>query len=155
MKADQLGGVQEKSLRAGTESVPLIVGMAKALELTKTQMPVVENYFAELKRYLVDRLKEIKGIGFNANTDKEIGYLPSVLNISLDKQKFNEMTLFSLDLNGIAVSGGSACSSGAIKGSHVLENLDPTNDTIALRISFSKYTTKEELNYLVDTLASL
>ena len=155
LRADQLGGVQEKSLRAGTEAVGLISGMAKALEIVHESREEVEEKNARLKKYLIEQLSNIDGIGFNAGSQNLDGYLPSVINLALSKEKFNDMTLFTLDLNGVAVSGGSACSSGAIKGSHVLETLDPSNDNIALRVSFSKFTTKEDLDYFVEVLRNL
>lgn len=149
---DQLGGLQEKSLRAGTENVASIVAMAKALELVRQNGQWVEQHCADLKQYLVTKLSTIDGVSFHASSDQKEDYLPSILNVALSKERFNSMTLFTLDLKGIAVSGGSACSSGAIKGSHVLEALNPLNDQLALRISFSKYTTTDELDYLVEVL---
>jgi cysteine desulfurase len=153
--SDQWGGAQEKGLRAGTENVASVVGMAKALELVIENLEKTENHFKDLKTYLIGRLKEIDGIKFNGNSDNLEGVLPSVLNVSLPLEKYNEMTLFSLDLSGIAISGGSACASGAVKGSHVLSYLNNDEKNIALRISFSKYTNKEELDYLVETLKGI
>lgn len=150
---DQLGGSQEKSLRAGTENVGSIVGMAKALELVHQNYQTVEPHCADLKSYLVSKLRAIQGVSFHAGSDQKQDYLPSILNVALAKDRFNSMTLFTLDLKGIAVSGGSACSSGALKGSHVLEALNPLNDQLAVRISFSKYTTTQELDYLVEALS--
>lgn len=155
LHSDQLGGNQEKSLRAGTEAVASIAGMARALELVEASREKTEAHHVDLKKYLVSQLEQIDGVGFNAGSDCLEGYLPSVINLALSKEKFNEMTLFTLDLNGIAVSGGSACSSGAIKGSHVLETLDPENDSIAVRVSFSKFTTKEELDYFLGVLGEI
>ena len=141
-------------MRAGTEAVPLIMGMAKALENVQTNLKETESKFRELKSYLIQELNPISGISYHAGSADDLS-IPSLINLSLDKEKFNEMTLFQLDLAGIAVSGGSACSSGAIKGSHVLGHLDATNENIALRISFSKYTIKEELDYFIDILRGL
>ena len=155
LSSDQLGGAQEKGLRAGTEAVPLVVGMAKALEILSESREENEAQMLALKQYLIEQLKPIKGVGFNAGSEQVDGYLPSVINLALSKEVFNEMTLFTLDLNGVAVSGGSACSSGAIKGSHVLETLDPQNDSLAIRVSFSKFTTQEDIDYFVECLKNL
>lgn len=151
---DQFGGVQEKSLRAGTEALPLIIGMSEAMKINQKSLKETEQANLELKQYLIEKLSVVDGISFNGGSDATEGYLSSLLNISLPKDIFNEMTLFTLDLNGIAVSGGSACSSGAIKGSHVLDYIDKGNTNIALRVSFSKYTTKEELDYFVEQLVA-
>lgn len=155
LHSDQLGGVQEKSLRAGTESVGAIAGMTRALELVHECRAETETHYLELKSYLVKEVSKIDGVTFNAGSENTEGYLSSIVNLALSKNKFNEMTLFQLDLNGIAVSGGSACSSGAIKGSHVLESLDPENNNIAVRVSFSKFTTKDELDYFLGVLRGM
>ncbi len=152
LTANQYGGTQEKNLRAGTENVASIVGMAKALELVLCNLEQNENHIKYLKKYLVKELSQMNGISFNAHSDSELGILPSILNINLPKDRYNEMTLFSLDLSGIAVSGGSACGSGALKGSHVLSHLNPENNQVALRISFSKFNTVEELDYFMEVL---
>ena len=155
LNADQWGGTQEKGLRAGTENVSAIIGMSRALELVNDGLETTESNLKGLKQHLIEGLKTIEGVTFNGDSDKSEGVLSSILNINLPKDQFNEMTLFSLDMNGIALSGGSACASGAVKGSHVLSYLNPENDNIALRVSFSKFTTIEELDCFLEVLRGL
>jgi cysteine desulfurase len=155
LTSDQWGGTQEKGLRAGTENVASIVGMAAALKLVNQHFDTDWQHLIELKNYLVQKLKNIDGITFNADSDKIEGFLPSILNISLPQNRFDEMTLFNLDIQGIAISGGSACASGAVKGSHVLSYLYEGQKNIALRISFSKFTSFEDLDYFVEVLQNL
>lgn len=155
LSADQFGGAQEKGLRAGTENVASIVGMAKALEITVGNLAKNEAHFALLKSELISLLRKIEGVKFNANSNNTAGILASILNISLPLERFSEMTLFQLDLKGIALSGGSACGSGAVKGSHVLTFLNKDEENISLRISFSPFTSSEDLVYFVDALLEI
>jgi cysteine desulfurase len=148
------GGAQERNMRGGTENVYGIIGTAKALEIAYREMDIHMKHIQHLKDRTIDKLKnEIDGVSFNgesANADKS---LYTVLNVCLPSSPDNDMLLFTLDINGISVSGGSACSSGASKGSHVLEGIkaDPTRG--AIRFSFSKYNTTEEIDYAVEKLA--
>ena len=149
------GGAQERNMRAGTENVFGIVGLGRALELAIEKMEENKQYIGSLKRYMIQRLKdEIPGIAFNGDLT-ETGSNYKVLSISLPPNDKAEMALFNLDIAGIAASGGSACTSGSEKGSHVLEAIhaDPTRK--AVRFSFSKYNTTEEIDYTIDVLKNM
>ena len=165
------GGSQERNMRGGTENLYGIVGLAKALEISYADMDQHRQHILSLKRSMIERLSErIPDVQFNgASADLEQS-LYTVLNVSLPPSENDDMLLFNLDLNHISASGGSACSSGAATGSHVLRALAevkeytdqpcqasrcPANRRPAIRFSFSKYNTLEEIDYAVDTLTSL
>jgi len=148
------GGGQERNMRAGTENVYGIIGLAKAMELAYANFDEHKAHISELKSYLVEQLKEhISDINFNGDYDGESLY--TVLNASFPPSAKNDMLLFNLDISGICTSGGSACSSGSNKGSHVLEamGVDPMRGNI--RFSFSKFNTKEEVDSVVAKLKEL
>ncbi|MFN0032503.1 MAG: cysteine desulfurase family protein [Flavobacteriales bacterium] len=150
------GGGQERGLRGGTENLYGIVGMAKALELCYTDMAEHEKHVSGLKQLMVEQLTErIPGITFNglsATADS----LYTVLSCTLPENANADTILFLLDLEGVACSGGSACSSGAAKGSHVLEAIGALRTGCAsVRFSFSRNTTIQEVEYAVNKLAEL
>lgn len=150
------GGEQEKGSRPGTEPLHNIVGMAKALELSYENLVADTKHIQEIKMYTIKQLKsKLPEVHFNGSTDST---LYTILNVRLpfDASK-SSMLLFSLDMKGIAVSRGSACQSGSPKPSHVLaEFLDETEVAKpSMRISFSHFTTKEEIDGLVEALSSL
>lgn len=150
------GGEQEKGARAGTEPVHAILGMDKALEISsKTLIKDLEK-IRVVKKSCIDLLKkEIPEIEFNCGSENIKNTTVTILNIRLPKEF--PFIMFHLDLKGIAVSGGSACQSGSNKGSHVLEALLPVEEALktSLRISLSKYTTIEDVDYFVSTLKEL
>jgi cysteine desulfurase len=149
-----LGGGQERNMRAGTENVYGIAGFAKALELADANLEKDSQYIQSLKTYMIAELKrEIPGVGFNG--DYSGNSLYTVLNVSFPKTEKSEMILFSLDMAGICVSGGSACSSGADVGSHVIRAINNNPNKVPVRFSFSKYTTKQELDHTIATLKNL
>ncbi len=151
-----LGGGQERNMRGGTENVYGIIGLAKALEIAYRDMDAHAAHITKLKSYMIDRLKEsIPGVMFNGDSANLERSLYTVLNVSLPPSDESEMLLFNLDLQGISASGGSACSSGATKGSHVLAALYPESKRAAVRFSFSKFNTVEEIDFAVNTLAEL
>jgi cysteine desulfurase len=148
------GGGQERNMRAGTENLYGIVGFAKALELATVNYEKDSNYIAGLKDYMHDKLQqEIPGVRFNGDCKGRCLY--TVLNVSFPKTDKSEMLLFNLDINNICASGGSACSSGTDIGSHVIKAVNPENHSIAIRFSFSKHNTKEELDVVVEKLKEL
>lgn len=150
------GGPQERSMRGGTENVYGIIGLAKALEIAYREMDQHAAYISNLKSRLIELLRRnIPGIEFNGASDQQEKSLYTILNVSLPESPENSMLLFNLDLHGISVSGGSACSSGAATGSHVLNALYPNSNRGAIRFSFSKYNTIPELEYAVTTLQKL
>lgn len=144
------GGAQERNMRGGTENVYGIVGLAKALEIAYNEMDEHQTYIQGLKDYLKEQLiAEIPGISFNGETTADKS-LYTVLNVSFPEMEMADMLLFNLDINGICASGGSACSSGSNIGSHVLNGIKADPNRPAVRFSFSKYTTKEDLDYVLE-----
>jgi len=145
------GGSQERKMRAGTENVYGIVGFAKALEIATANYEEDTNYIMSLKSYMADVLhKNIPGISFNGDAFGRSLY--TVLNVSFPKTEKSEMILFNLDIQHICASGGSACTSGADQGSHVIRAINNNPNQVAVRFSFSKYNTKEEINLVVGKL---
>ena len=141
-------------MRAGTENVYGIVGFAKALELATAHYEKDSAYIKDLKSYMKEQLQQtIPGVQFNCQTQGETLY--TVLSVNFPKTTKSEMLLFSLDMNNICASGGSACSSGADAGSHVIKALQKNNHGVAVRFSFSKYNTKEEIDQVVQKLKEL
>jgi cysteine desulfurase len=150
------GGSQERNMRGGTENVAGIVGLAKAMELAYTELDQHHQQIQRLKGYMIEKLKShIPGITFNGLSEQPDKSLYTVLNVSLPASGDNEMLLFNLDINGISASGGSAFTSGSNIGSHVLEALGTDPARSAIRFSFSKYNTREEVDYVVAKLAAL
>jgi cysteine desulfurase len=150
------GGAQERNMRGGTENVYGIVGLVKALEIAYREMDEHEKYISGLKSRMIEKLKaEIPGVTFNGDSANLNRSLYTVLNVSLPESDENDMILFNLDLQGISASGGSACSSGAATGSHVLGALYPGSKRGAVRFSFSKYNKPEEIDLVVEKLAEL
>lgn len=148
-----LGGGQERNMRGGTESVFSIVGMAKALEIACQHMDEHRSRIKNLKAKMIAKLREgVEGVTFNGNSGDIENSLYTVLNVSLPESEENEMLLFNLDLVGISASGGSACSSGAAMGSHVLEALRVPSNRGAVRFSFSRFNTPEEIDFAAETL---
>ncbi len=148
------GGAQERNMRGGTENVYGIVGLAKALEIAYENIDHDLHYIKGLKTYMHDRLlNEIPGIEFNGDVSDNSLY--TVLNVSFPPTDISEMLLFNLDIAGIACSAGSACTSGTNVGSHVLTGIQSSPDRPAIRFSFSRYNTKDELDYCVEKLKEL
>ncbi|WP_286755309.1 cysteine desulfurase family protein [Roseivirga sp. UBA838] len=149
------GGGQERNHRGGTENVYGIVGLAKALEIAYAEMESHQKHVQSLKTRMIEKLREnIPGVEFNGDISPE-GSLYTVLNVSFPPHENNGMLLFSLDINGISASGGSACSSGANKGSHVLNGIKADPNRQGIRFSFSKYNTIEEVDYTVNKLVEI
>jgi len=150
------GGAQERNMRGGTENVYGIIGLAKALEICYREMAEHENHIKKLKSHMIEKLREtIPGVSFNGDSANLEKSLYTVLNVSLPESEENDMLLFNLDLQGISASGGSACSSGASTGSHVLGALYPNSKRGAVRFSFSKNNTLPEIDFAVEKLADL
>jgi cysteine desulfurase len=152
VKAEALihGGAQERGLRGGTENVYGIVGLAKAMELAYDDVEAHQQHVQGLKSYMIDQLKSIfSDISFHGQTEPSKA-LYTVLNVCFPRTEKAGMLLFTLDLKGVAVSGGSACSSGATKGSHVLEGINADMTRPNVRFSFSRFTTKEEIDFALE-----
>ena len=143
------GGGQERNMRSGTENIYGIAGLAKAFEIANEELQQNMNKIAALKLHLMDRLKaELPDVVINGD---EKG-LYTILNLGFPKPKFGQELLMKLDIDGVAVSGGSACSSGSLKDSAVITELGLVEKIQAVRISFSKYNTLQEVDALVDLL---
>jgi cysteine desulfurase len=148
------GGGQERNMRAGTENLYGIVGFAKALELAMAHYEKDSAYIHSLKSYMIEQLRQhVKGVQFNG--DQEGKCLYTVLSAAFPKTEKSEMILFNLDINHICVSGGSACSSGADVGSHVIRAINNNPNLVTVRFSFSKYNTKEEVDKVVEKVKEL
>ena len=148
------GGGQERNMRAGTENLYGIVGFAKALELAMANYEKDSQYIQSIKTYMAEQLrKSIPGVAFNG--DQEGRCLYTVLSVAFPKTEKSEMILFNLDINNICVSGGSACSSGADQGSHVIRAINNNPNLVTVRFSFSKHNTREEVDTVVEKLKEL
>jgi cysteine desulfurase len=149
------GGSQERGLRGGTENVHGIVGLAKAIELAYEDVKGHQEHVQTLKSYMIDELNKLfSDVYFHGETNPEKS-LYTVLNVSFPRTDKSGILLFTLDLKGVAVSGGSACTSGATKGSHVLEGIKADTSRPNVRFSFSRYTTKEEIDFALTQIKSV
>lgn len=148
------GGGQERNMRAGTENLYGIVGFAKALELATANFEEHSAYIGELKKYMMDALSaNIRGIDFNGDPLGKSLY--TVLSVSFPKTEKSEMMLFNLDIHNICASGGSACTSGADQGSHVIRAVNNNPNQVTVRFSFSRNNTKEEIDFVVEKLKEM
>jgi len=146
------GGSQERGLRGGTENIAGVVGLAKAIELAYTDLEAHQTHVWGLKSYMMSRLQAIfEDVQFYGETSYEKA-LYTVLNICLPATSKAGLLLFTLDLKVVAVSGGSACTSGATKGSHVLEGIGADMTRPNARFSFSRFTTRDEIDYALKQL---
>lgn len=148
------GGSQERNMRAGTENVYGIVGLAKALEICYRDMEKDQAHISDVRQYMKERLQAtIPGIEFNGDVDGKSSY--TVLSASFPPSPINEMLLFKLDIAGICASGGSACSSGSNIGSHVLTALGVDPNRAAVRFSFGRQNTREEVDYAIEKIQEM
>ena len=149
------GGSQERSHRGGTENIYGIIGLGKAMDLSYSDLENHQKYVQGLKLKMMKEIQSMdKRISFNGETDPNKS-LYTVLNVSFPEDICNSMLLFSLDIHGIAASGGSACSSGSNKGSHVLAELPNQENKQAVRFSFSRFTTNEEIEYTLEKIRAI
>ena len=153
------GGGQERDMRGGTENIAGIVGLMKAVELLKENFSKDINHYLELRNYLIKKLKEVYNDKIILNSREE-NSLPNIVNVSFKPDEFNfdpEMFLIMLDLKGIAVSSGSACTSGSIKPSRVLLEMgrDERTALSSLRISFGRENTLDEVDHFISALKEI
>jgi cysteine desulfurase len=154
------GGEQEKGLRPGTEATHQIAGMAKALELSYTNLDTEKEHVTALSNYLIEQLdSHFPGYRINGeNSDGSAKPFYNIINVLLPlSDDKTAMILFHLDMKGIAVSRGSACQSGSIKPSHVLKEILSEDDIKkpSLRISLSYFNTKEDIDQLIEALQTV
>jgi len=148
------GGGQERNMRGGTENVYGIVGMAKALELACENIDTYRSYIEDLRSYFMHQLQvRFEDIQFNGDYDGD--YLHTILSVSFPLTPRSELLLLQLDIAGISASGGSACSSGAETGSHVLNAIQAPPERKTIRFSFSHFNTKAEVDFVLEKLAGL
>ncbi|MFK7920309.1 MAG: cysteine desulfurase family protein [Bacteroidia bacterium] len=151
------GGSQERNLRAGTENVAAIVGMAAALQKCERLMDEKLAHLWALKQYMKSQLKlHFPDLGFNGETEAGKS-IPTVLNVAFPCGEDDAMLLFNLDIAGIAASGGSACNSGANIGSHVLRGIDAARPALinSVRFSFGPQNTIEEIDRTLEQLKAI
>ena len=149
------GGSQERGLRGGTENLYGIAGLAKALEIANEDIDGHQQHVQGLKSYMIEQLQsKFESIDFHGDIRPEKS-LYTVVNVCFPSTPKAAMLLFTLDLKGVACSGGSACSSGSNKGSHVLEGIQADTSRPNVRFSFSRYSTKEEIDYAVKTVVKV
>ena len=149
------GGAQERNHRGGTENLYGIIGLAKAMELAFSNLENHQKHVRKLKYYMKDELFEMDSrIIFHGETDLNKS-LYTVLSVGFPKDICNSMLLFSLDIFGIAASGGSACSAGSNKGSHVLAELPDQDKFQTVRFSLCRYNTKREVDYTLDKIRTI
>ena len=150
------GGEQERGLRAGTEAVYAIAGLTKALEIAYKNLEKEKEYINSIKDYFKERIfQKFPAIKFNGYCNDNNNSTYKILNVLLPiSSEKATMLLFQLDLKGIACSKGSACQSGSTGGSHVLAEVLSEEDLSkpSIRFSFSKYNTKEEVDYVIGIL---
>lgn len=156
-----LGGSQERNMRGGTENVAAIMGMAKAFEIAHQNMENTHQHCQMLKDYMMKELRAaVPDVAWHGNHEEPANSMPNVLNVCLPEVEDADMLLFNLDIEGLSVSGGSACSSGSSVGSHVIQALRKAqgcgeSKSPAVRFSFSKYNTTADIDFAVQKVAAL
>ena len=150
------GGAQERNMRGGTENVYGIVGLSEALTLAYENIATHKEKIIALKSHMIESLKQkVKGVKFNGLSSDLDNSLYTVLNASIPNVDDQQMFLFNLDINNIAASAGSACSSGSDSGSHVLKEIKTEEGFVNVRFSFSKYNSIEEVDYVVNKIVEI
>jgi len=149
-----LGGTQERNMRAGTENIYGICALAKAMEISHRDMKEHQDHIQGIKNYMIEKLESLfPDIEYNG--DPKGNSLYTVLGVTLPSTDMDEMFIFNLDIAGVAVSGGSACSSGSNIGSHVLNALGKDSKGPSIRFSFGRFNTIEEVDYTINVLKEL
>lgn len=147
------GGSQERNMRAGTENISGIVGLAKAMQLAYAELDQDMAHILALKEYMRQQLKNIcPEVRFNGHPTNS---LYTVLNVSFPPGPHADLLVMSLDIAGVSSSGGSACSSGAESQSHVLNAIGHPADRKAVRFSFSRNTTVDDINFTIEQVAGI
>lgn len=150
------GGGQERNMRAGTENIYGIAALAMAMEMAYEHLEEEVKYIKGLKKYMIEKLQtEMEDVQFYGKCTDIENSLYTVLSCHFPETDIAEMLLFNLDILGVACSGGSACASGGNKGSHVLTEIAPNSKRPGIRFSFSKYNTKEDIDFTVAKLKEL
>ena len=148
------GGGQERKMRSGTENVYGIAGFAEALDWLVENREMHYNKVEGLRQYFKNKVVE-KGLDVHYNGNQDKNYLSNILSLCIPKSEKSDLIVFNLDIHGICASAGSACSSGVEHDSHVLAAIDAPKDRKTVRFSISHHNTEEEMDYVVDKLATL
>ncbi len=147
------GGSQERNMRAGTENISGIVGLSKAMQMAYAELAEDTAHISDLKEYMKQEILSVCPEAFiNGHPEHS---LYTVLNVSFPPGPHADLMIMSLDIAGISVSGGSACSSGAESQSHVLNAIGHPTNRKAVRFSLSRNTTREDIDYAVEQLAGI
>ncbi|MBI4645694.1 MAG: cysteine desulfurase [Bacteroidia bacterium] len=148
------GGGQERNMRAGTENLHGIIGMYKAIEVGYKEMEQSRKKISELKKYMLKRLQDnFPGVNFIGDSAEDGLY--TILSVQFPENSKAEMLLTKLDIEGIAASGGSACTSGAESRSHVLDAIKAAQNRQIVRFSFSKFNNVNEIDFCIDKLKKI
>jgi len=148
------GGAQERNMRAGTENVIGIAGMAEALDIAVSEQNLIIEHITEIRERFIQRLlTEFEDIRINGNTEEL--YMHHVLSVSFPASPKADMLMFNLDISGVSASSGSACSSGIENDSHVLVAIGHEAERKTVRFSFSKFNTVEEADQVIEKLKSM
>lgn len=149
-----VGGAQERNMRASTENVHGIAGMAMALKIASQNMDSRNRYILDLRQYLITSLKDISDdISFCGNMEES--FHPAILNALIPSSPKTDLLMMNLDIAGICASAGSACSSGVEQQSHVLQAIGVPDNMNAVRFSMSHHNTKEEIDFICNVVAKL
>ncbi len=153
------GGGQERELRAGTENIPSIAGFRKAIEILKLNSEKEQEHYNNIRKYLIESLQKNFGDGITINFQSKRN-LPNILNVTFSYAKYGfdpDMFLILLDMQGIAVSGGSACSSGSLKPSKILIETGKSEKEAlsSVRISIGRFNSKEDVDFLVNGIRTV
>jgi len=148
------GGGQERGMRGGTENIYGVVGMAKAFEIAHQNMDLDMRKILSLKSYMIENLNKTF-VGIEYLGDSATDGLYTVLSVLFPENVFDDMLLMRLDIEGVSASSGSACTSGALKGSHVMKHLKIPENRQTVRFSFSKFNTIEEIDFCIEVLKKI
>jgi cysteine desulfurase len=141
------GGAQERNMRAGTENIIGITGMAVALEKAIEQKEERADHIKKLNRHMRTRLDELAEIVINGTNQ-----IDNILSVSFPATERVDMLMLNLDISRISASSGSACSSGIEHDSHVLQHIGHSKERKTIRFSFSHFNTIEEIDYVIEKL---
>ena len=148
------GGSQERYMRAGTENIYGIIGLASALQHATDNLEEWTSHIKDIRQYFLAEVQAIIPDAYPVGGFRE-PHLYTVLNISFPNLPKASMLLMLLDMEGLSASGGSACSSGSDKGSHVLTAMDEPEERYAVRFSFSHFNTREQVDQAVAKIGKI
>lgn len=148
------GGAQERNMRAGTENVAGIVGLAEALTIALEKMQERHDYVSQLKSHFENGINAL-GKDCKLNNPSDSPSMYHISSVSFADSPTIDMLMFNLDIAGIAASSGSACSAGIEEDSHVLLAIGHPSERKTIRFSFSSYNTIEEVDSVIEKLRTL